>query len=111
VNLDNVYRDNSSLVSNDISVELLVQQSGYGKAADLWSLGVVLYIMLCASPPFEGESQESLCRQIQAGRWDFDVDEWTLVSAEAKALVGRLMTVNPRERVTIEGALSHAWLR
>jgi len=81
--------------------------SGYGMQADMWSLGVILYIMLSGIPPFE---EEGLYEQILEGKYEFDVREWTSVSPEAKDLVTRLMTVNPKDRLTIHGTLLHAWL-
>jgi pSer/pThr/pTyr-binding forkhead associated (FHA) protein len=82
--------------------------SGYGKQADMWSLGVILYIMLSGIPPFE---DDGLYEQILEGKYEFDVREWTTVSPEAKELVRRLMTVNPKDRLTIEQALQHSWFR
>merc|ERR1719443_933073 len=82
--------------------------AGYGKQADMWSLGVILYIMLSGIPPFE---EDGLYEQILEGKYEFDVREWTTVSPEAKELVRRLMTVNPKDRLTIEDCLNHRWFR
>lgn len=84
------------------------QKAGYGKQADMWSLGVILYILLSGIPPFE---EEGLYEQITEGRYEFDVAEWTTVSQEAKDLVRSLMTVNPKVRLTIQQALEDKWLR
>jgi len=82
------------------------QPSGYGKQADMWSLGVILYIMLCGIPPFE---EERLFEQILGGKYEFDSSEWISVSLEAKDLVSRLMTVNPKDRLAVDQALAHKW--
>lgn len=82
-------------------------QAGYGRQADMWSLGVILYILLSGIPPFE---EEGLYEQITEGKYEFDVREWTTVSLEAKELVKCLMTVNPKDRLTITQALEHKWL-
>ncbi|CAE8692914.1 unnamed protein product [Polarella glacialis] len=84
------------------------QQAGYGKQADMWSLGVILYILLSGTPPFE---EEGLYEQITEGKYEFDVREWTTVTPEAKALVRSLMTVDPKHRLSIKQALDHTWLR
>eukprot|EP00747_Dinoflagellata_sp_TGD_P072720 gnl/TRDRNA2_/TRDRNA2_157603_c0_seq3.p1 gnl/TRDRNA2_/TRDRNA2_157603_c0~~gnl/TRDRNA2_/TRDRNA2_157603_c0_seq3.p1 ORF type:complete len:514 (-),score=82.32 gnl/TRDRNA2_/TRDRNA2_157603_c0_seq3:16-1557(-) len=84
------------------------QVAGYGTQADMWSLGVILYIMLSGIPPFE---DEGLYEQIIEGKYEFDVREWTTVSPEAKQLVKSLMTVNPRDRLTIHQAMAHPWFR
>lgn len=80
--------------------------AGYGKQVDMWSLGVILYIMLSGTPPFE---EDGLYEQILEGRYEFDVQEWTQVSPEAKELVRQLMTVNPKGRLTIQQTLAHKW--
>jgi serine/threonine protein kinase len=82
--------------------------AGYDKQADMWSLGVILYIMLSGMPPFE---EDGLYEQILEGKYEFDVREWTTVSPEAKQLVQGLMTVKPKDRLTIEQALNHKWFR
>jgi len=83
-------------------------ENGYGRQADMWSLGVILYILLSGLPPFE---DEGLYQQIVEGRYEFDVPEWTRISEEAKNLVRKLMTVNPRERISIVEALNEPWFR
>ena len=82
--------------------------AGYGKQVDMWSLGVILYVMLSGAPPFE---DDGLYEQILEAKFEFDVREWTAVSPEAKELVRRLMCVNKSERLTIEQTLDHQWLR
>lgn len=82
------------------------QPGGYGKQADMWSLGVILYIMLSGIPPFE---EEGLYEQILEGKYEFDVHEWNQVSPEAKELVRQLMTVNPKGRLTIQQTMAHKW--
>jgi len=82
--------------------------AGYGKQVDMWSLGVILYVMLSGAPPFE---DEGLYEQILEAKFEFDVQEWVVVSPEAKDLVKRLMTVSASERLSIDQALDHHWLR
>jgi len=84
------------------------QPAGYGKQADMWSLGVILYVILSGIPPFE---EDGLYEQILEGKYEFDVREWTTISPEAKELVRRLMTVNPRDRLKIEQAMDHKWFK
>lgn len=84
------------------------QPVGYGKTVDMWSLGVILYVLLSGIPPFE---EEGLYEQILEGKYEFDVREWTTVSPEAKELVRGLMTVNPQQRLTIKQAMDIRWLR
>ena len=62
-----------------------------GTAADAWSLGVNLYVMLCGYPPFDGDNQALLFQAIRKGQWEFDGDGWVDISPAAKDLVKGLM--------------------
>lgn len=87
-------------------------KEGYNKAVDCWSLGVILFICLGGYPPFSDEIKEySLHNQIINARYSFPDQYWDGISPEAIDLIQRLLTVDPRERISMEDAMNHPWLQ
>ncbi|KAI8326519.1 kinase-like protein, partial [Martensiomyces pterosporus] len=91
---------------------LTVRQLGmYDNQVDMWSLGVVLYICLCGFPPFSEElSPPPMRDQIISGMYNFPSPHWDGVSATAIDLVCAMLRVDPKLRITVDGALAHPWL-
>ena len=82
---------------------------GYGFAADMWSVGVILYVLLCGYLPFDDDKMERMFAKVRLGTYTFPSAEWSRVSHEAKDLVKRLLVVRPSKRLTAEAALKHPW--
>jgi len=82
----------------------------YDKAVDLWSLGVILYILLCGFPPFYHQNTNMLYKQIKKGEYDFPDPYWTDISDSAKQLVRGLLTVDPKKRMSAKDVLAHPWI-
>lgn len=82
----------------------------YGTQADMWSIGVILYILLAGYPPFNGSNQRELFKLIKKGRYEFHKQYWGTVSADAKDLVSKLLVVDPADRLTADQALASSWM-
>eukprot|EP00127_Corallochytrium_limacisporum_P000677 Clim_evm76s22 gene=Clim_evmTU76s22 len=95
---------------NYVAPEILRQQ-GYSKPIDMWSIGVIAYIMLCGYPPFYDESDPVLFQKIMKGRFEFNQSYWRHISSQAKDLISRLLIVKPDQRLTADQVLQHPWIR
>lgn len=82
----------------------------YDTAADMWSVGVILYILLGGYPPFIEKNQRDLFRKIRRGEYEFHEEYWGAVSQDAKNLISSLLAVDPKKRLAAEEALSNNWI-
>jgi calcium-dependent protein kinase len=74
----------------------------YDLKADMWSCGVVLYIMICGRPPFNDDNDLEIMRMIKEGQYGMKSRVWDRVSSHAKDLIRSLMCYNPKKRLTAE---------
>jgi calcium/calmodulin-dependent protein kinase I len=94
-----------------VAPEVLRNEStGYGKEVDMWSIGVILYVLLCGFPPFYDEDNSRLFQAIQLGEYEYPSPYWDAVSAEATGLIDKLLVLDPAHRLTAKQALQHPWL-
>lgn len=83
----------------------------YSFEADMWSIGVIAYILLCGGRPFWARTESGIFRSVLRADPNFDDSPWPTISAEAKDFVKRLLNKDHRKRMTAAQALTHPWLR
>lgn len=103
-----VYRD---IVGSAYYVAPEVLKRSYGKEIDIWSAGVILYILLSGVPPFWAETEKGIFDAILKGEIDFHSDPWPQISESAKDLVKKMLTMDPKKRITAAQVLEHPWIK
>ncbi|KAJ3023050.1 calcium calmodulin-dependent protein kinase type 1G [Thoreauomyces humboldtii] len=88
----------------------VLKRKGYGKEVDLWSLGVITYILLCGYPPFYDQNNIELFKLIMAGNYKFDKPWWNPISETAKDFIRKCLLVDPKDRQTAAEAIKHPFI-
>ncbi|CAK9176074.1 unnamed protein product [Ilex paraguariensis] len=105
---DKLYHD---IVGSAYYVAPEVLRRRYGKEIDIWSAGVILYILLSGVPPFWAETDKGIFDAILQGDIDFESKPWPSISDSAKDLVRKMLTQDPKNRITSVQVLEHPWIR
>ena len=83
----------------------------YGVQCDNWSLGVILYILICGRPPFHGKTNVEILKKVAAGEINFDHSPFKTASEDVKELIEKLMTKDVAKRFTAQMAQEHRWVQ
>ncbi|MBA0811840.1 hypothetical protein Gohar_025855 [Gossypium harknessii] len=102
------YRD---IVGSAYYVAPEILRRSYGKEVDIWSAGIILYILLSGVPPFWAETEKGIFDAISEGKLDFESQPWPSISETAKDLVRKMLTKDPKKRLTSAQVLEHPWMR
>ena len=87
-----------------------VLNKNYSSKCDIWSAGVITYILLSGMPPFNGQSDQEIMKKVRLGTVSFDDRIWSSISDRAKDFISKLLTYKQEDRPTAEEALKHPWL-
>lgn len=101
----------NDIVGSAYYVSPEVLHRSYSTEADVWSIGVIAYILLCGSRPFWARTESGIFRAVLKADPSFDEVPWPSLSSEAKDFVKCLLNKDPRKRITAAQALSHPWIR
>eukprot|EP00094_Tigriopus_californicus_P002469 TCALIF_02386-PA protein Name:"Similar to MAPk-Ak2 MAP kinase-activated protein kinase 2 (Drosophila melanogaster)" AED:0.02 eAED:0.02 QI:25/1/1/1/0.83/0.71/7/370/350 len=86
----------------------------YDKCCDIWSLGVIMYILLCGFPPFYSNHglaiSPGMKKRIRSGQYEFPKPEWANVSQDAKDLIRGMLKTDPQERLSIDEVIKNKWI-
>ncbi|KAG1667632.1 hypothetical protein FOA52_001688 [Chlamydomonas sp. UWO 241] len=104
-------RTYTDIVGSPYYVAPEVLRRAYSKEADIWSCGVMLYILLCGFPPFSGSNEKAIFRNVMSQPLDFSQNPWPKISEPAKDCVRRMLQRDPKKRATAQEILQHEWMK
>ena len=88
-----------------------IYDGNYNEKCDLWSCGIILYILLSARPPFGGEEDEEIIESVKLGRYDLESPPFNNLSLDCLDLLKKLLTIDPKQRISAQEALEHKWFK
>lgn len=82
----------------------------YNELCDLWSCGVIMYILLVGRPPFNGATEKEIMQKVLDADYSLEGQEWRYISHEAKDMLGKLLTKSSKKRISASQAIVHPWV-
>jgi serine/threonine protein kinase len=101
--------DNACGTLSYVAPEVLTMQ-GYGKEADLWSVGVIMFLLMCGKLPFDGDDHNEIIRNTIQAELKPNLTIWNKLSEEARSLMNGLLNKVPKDRITAREALKHPFI-
>ena len=87
----------------------VLKKEPYSTSCDLWSYGCIIYALLSGSLPFDHESQKETIKMTLENKLEFDLPCWSNISDSCKELLTKLLTKDPKKRITLDQCLKHSW--
>ncbi|KAI5061194.1 hypothetical protein GOP47_0023699 [Adiantum capillus-veneris] len=100
----------SGIAGSSYYMALEILQGNYSAEIDIWSTGVVMYVLLSGAPPFWGVTEQRIYKAIQKGGLSFPSNPWDDISSSAKDLIAKMLHPNAKSRITTAEALKHPWI-
>ena len=88
-----------------------VLKGEYDEKCDIWACGVIFYILLCGYPPFNGETDDEIYEAVLSGKFQFPEEDWDQVSQEAKDLIKKMLTKDPKKRISALYSMQDVWFK
>ena len=88
-----------------------VIEHSYDERCDVWSVGCILYILLCGKPPFDGQEDSQILKKVEKGKYKLTGPDWDGISSDAKNLIKKMLHFNYKERITAKEALKDVWFQ
>ena len=104
-------KTSNSIVGSSYYIAPEVFKRKYNRECDLWSAGVILYMLIVGCPPFDGNSDKKIASIIKTGIFDKDNPRWNDASSEVRDLISKLLVYDPEKRITANQALQHPWFK
>lgn len=87
-----------------------VLAANYTEKCDIWSIGVITFMLLSGKAPFFGKDDAAIFNMVRKGKFEFTSTNWKMVSGEAKDFITALLTLDPKKRLSAAAALEHKWI-
>jgi len=88
-----------------------VLKRNYDEKCDVWSSGVIMYILLCGYPPFNGPNDKIIFQRVLEGKFAFPDEDWSGISKQAKDLIKKMLCYDPSKRIPTGDCLQHEWFK
>lgn len=88
-----------------------VLKRNYDEKCDVWSSGVIMYILLCGYPPFNGANDKVIFQRVLEGKFAFPDEDWDGISKQAKDLIKRMLCYDPSKRISVAECVQHEWFK